>query len=88
MTFHTNTSCTLRYVIFEEELEGSGSGEGGFLSVKYDENESISGCPTSYILESILSLDMAVNYTDDVLNKCFVVAKDDLSVWKSKNLLS
>lgn len=77
----------IRYVIFENELEGKPAGEGGFLRVKYDEDEGILGCPPSYILESLLSLDLAVNYTDDSTSKCFVVTKDDLFAWKSKNML-
>ena len=81
-------SFSTRFVVFEEELNGTEPSGGSALSLKYESEEGISSAPPAHILESILSLDLCVNYTVDSSAKCFVVTKDDLMTWKNKNLLS
>ena len=86
--FHRNYFNYFRYLIFEVELEGTGQSEIGFLSIKYEEDSRNSGTPPPYVLESILSTDMCLNYSVDSSSKCFLVRQDDILDWKNKNLLS
>lgn len=80
----------IRYGIFREELEGiepNSLDNLGSLYIKYDKEGSTT-TPPAYILESILSLDLCLPYSDDASSKCFVVSSEDLKSWKNKNQLS
>lgn len=81
----------LRYTMFENELEGV-EADGCLntsLYIEYADDRGTSiAQPPPYILESILSLDLCVDYTIDSSLGCFVIAGSELAVWKDKNKLS
>lgn len=76
-----------RYLIFEAELEGTEQIEIGLLSIKYEDENQAAGTLPSYILESILSIDMCVDYSVDISSKCFLVLPNDIQAWKKQNAL-
>jgi hypothetical protein len=81
----------LRYTVFENELEGleADRSTGAALHIAYADDTSVSiAQPPPYVLESILSLDLCVDYTIDSASRCFVIAGDELAAWKRKNSLS
>jgi hypothetical protein len=57
------------------------------LYIQYS-HESCPIIPPAYIIESILSLDMCVNYSLDTELNCFIISGDEISQWKSRNTLS
>mmetsp|Transcript_26822 Transcript_26822/g.25681 ORF Transcript_26822/g.25681 Transcript_26822/m.25681 type:complete len:292 (+) Transcript_26822:72-947(+) len=86
------TRVFLRYLIMERELNGvevSNDTEVDRmpLYIQYS-HESCPIIPPAYIIESILSLDMCVNYSLDTELNCFIISGDEISQWKSRNTLS
>jgi hypothetical protein len=72
----------------EKELNGISNYDTpkGPIYIQYsDENCPV--IPPTYIIESILSLDMCVIYSIDTKLSCFIVSGEEISLWKNKNKL-
>lgn len=78
-----------RFTIFEHEFSDGAtepdSQNLNLLRVNYCNDRNDGTLLPSYILESVLSLDMQVKYSLDSSNKCFAVASEDLLDWKKIN---
>jgi hypothetical protein len=83
------TRLAVRCILFESELEGNEGAKDNNVSlhVKYTDLSESNLQPPSYVLESILSLDMCVDYSVDTLQECFVVSREEVAKWKGKNQL-
>lgn len=83
------TRLAVRCILFESELEGREEAKDNNVSlhVKYDDVSESNLRPPSYVLESVLSLDMCVNYSVDTNEKCFVVSGEEVAKWKGRNQL-
>ena len=77
----------LRFTIFEHEFsDGTSEPDSqNLLRVKYCNEKNDGTQLPSYILESVLSLDMRIKYSLDTTKTCFVVATEDLLDWKKLN---
>lgn len=52
-----------------------------------DKKNTITASPPSFILESILSLDLCIPYDINTIDNYFIISKDDMLLWKNKNKL-
>lgn len=76
-----------RFTIFEHEFSDGATepDSQNLLRVNYCNERNDGTLLPSYILESVLSLDMQIKYSCDSTIKCFSVASEDLLDWKKLN---
>ena len=83
------TRLAVRCILFESELEGNEEAKDDNVSlhIKYSGLSESNLQPPSYVLESILSLDMCMDYSINALEECFVVSSEEVAAWKGRNQL-